>query len=303
MMDRIWVVLQKEIIDNFRDRRALVSSLIGTLIGPGLMLLLFFVIGRTVEVQSEQTLRLPIIGGEYAPNLVQFLSQHNIEIVDAPENPEAAVRVGDYDVVLVIDAGFGEDLANGRPATVKLIVDDSRQSSGLPVARLENMLEAYQDTVVSLRLISRGVSPIILDPLAVETIDVATPQSSAAQLLGMLPYFLIFSVFIGGMHLAIDTTAGGARKGVFGAVADQPDLSSRPGIWETGCNDFFYSTLRNRYVDCFLGDVERCSIGIIARHASFFGLAHYSQHIPDYAADDSARGCAAVDHCIFLKKL
>lgn len=208
MLNLIWIIFQKEVLDNLRDRRALASTLMGTLLGPGLMLLLFFVLGRTFEEAAQQALQLPVIGADYAPNLIEYLEQNNVEILEAPTNPEESVRVGDHDVVLIISEGYGENLQNGRPATVELIVDDSRQSSQVDVNRTEQLLNSYNQQLATLRLVARGVSPIILQPLSVETVDVATPQSQAASLLGMMPYFLIFSVFLGGMHLAIDTTAG-----------------------------------------------------------------------------------------------
>ena len=53
----------------------------------------------------------------------------------------------------------------------------------------------------------------MIEPIVIETVDQSTPQSQAAQLLSLLPYFLIFSVFIGGMYLAIDSTAGERERG------------------------------------------------------------------------------------------
>ncbi|NJN44035.1 MAG: ABC transporter permease [Anaerolineae bacterium] len=208
MFRRINIIFQKEVIDNIRDRRALTSTLMGTLLGPGLMLLLFFVIGRTFDDAAQQSLQLPVLGTEHAPNLILYLEQNNVEILDAPTDPEQSVRVGDFDVVLVIPEGYGDNLQNGIPASLELIVDDSRQSSQVNVGRVERLLDSYNEQLAVLRLIARGVSPIILQPLAIEIVDVATPQSQAANLLGMMPYFLIFAIFLGGMHLAIDTTAG-----------------------------------------------------------------------------------------------
>jgi len=208
MLQRILIIFQKEVFDNLRDRRALSSTLIGTLLGPGLMLLLFFVIGNTMEDAAQQVLQLPVLGGEHAPGLIQYLEQNNVEILEAPANPEERVRVGDFDVVLVISEGYGEALQNGLPATVELIVDASRPSSQVDVDRTNILLINYSEQIAVLRLVARGVSPIILQPLSIETVDVATPQSQAASLLGMMPYFLIFSVFLGGMQLAVDTTAG-----------------------------------------------------------------------------------------------
>lgn len=64
-----------------------------------------------------------------------------------------------------------------------------------------------------LRLQARGVSPSVVLPLAIERLDTATPQSRAALLLNLLPYFIIFAIFVGGMGMAIDSTAGERERG------------------------------------------------------------------------------------------
>jgi len=213
MLRNIFLVFTKEAVDNLRDRRSLTSALGSILLGPILMFLLFFVIGRTVSDANESALQLPVSGAENAPSLIHYLEQNNVNIVPAPDNPEEAVRVGDYDVVLLIPENYGEDFQAGTPATIRMIVDESRQSSGVNINRAEILLQRYSRSIAAMRLMVRGINPTITEPLAVETVDVATPESSAAQLLNMMPYFMIFTIFIGGMHITIDTTAGERERG------------------------------------------------------------------------------------------
>jgi sodium transport system permease protein len=59
-----------------------------------------------------------------------------------------------------------------------------------------------------LRLLARGVHPALDRPLAIGHRDVSTPESRAGMLLVFLPYLLILSGFLGGAHLAMDSTAG-----------------------------------------------------------------------------------------------
>jgi sodium transport system permease protein len=44
-------------------------------------------------------------------------------------------------------------------------------------------------------------------------VDLATPEKTAANVLGMMPLFLLMAVFVGGLHLAIDCTAGERERG------------------------------------------------------------------------------------------
>ena len=227
MMRRIWTVFTKEVTDNLRDRRTLGASLFYPLLGPVLIALIFAVLGRTVLQQSEQPLSLAVAGAENAPGLIQFLKQNDVEIRPAPAHPEAEVWAGNYDVILLIPASYGEDLRADRPATVQLVSDRSRQSASVAVSRARSLLEAYSRQIGSLRLLVRGISPAVMETLVIERIDVSTPQSQAAGLLNITPYFIIFSIFIGGMYLAIDTTSGERERGSL-----EPLLINPVARWE-----------------------------------------------------------------------
>jgi sodium transport system permease protein len=60
---------------------------------------------------------------------------------------------------------------------------------------------------------ARGISPAILQPLSVQRVDVSTPQSQMGIFLNMMPYFIVLVVFVGGMYVVIDTTAGERERG------------------------------------------------------------------------------------------
>lgn len=213
MLERIGIVLRKELTDNLRDRRTLVNALLTSLLGPLMLFMLLFIIGQTLGGSVERPLELPVAGAEHAPDLVAFMQQNNVTLSEAPADPEAAVRAGDADVVLLIDPSYSERLASGLPAPVQLVIDSSRQSAGPSATRARALLERYAGQLAALRLQARGVSPSVVQPLALEEADMATPESRAAQLLNVLPYFLIFAVFVGGMGLTIDVTAGERERG------------------------------------------------------------------------------------------
>src|SRR5437868_8834340 len=98
---RIRVVVRKEITDAMRDRRSLYSILIGGLIGP---LLVGFMLNRFADQQrGAQEIRIPVVGREYAPVLVNWLEQQpGVEILNGPDEPEAAVRDRKLEFALVI---------------------------------------------------------------------------------------------------------------------------------------------------------------------------------------------------------
>jgi sodium transport system permease protein len=158
-------------------------------------------------------LEVPVLGAEHAPNLVAFLRARSIEPVDKHEVDDAEeaaqlVATGVYDVVLMIDEAFAKDFGTERAARVALVFDRSKSRAASRVGRVRGAVDAYGQQIGALRLVANGVDPGLLRPLVVDELDVSTPASRAALMLGVLTYFLLFATLTGGLHLAIDTTAG-----------------------------------------------------------------------------------------------
>jgi sodium transport system permease protein len=203
-------VMRKEWLDFFRDRRTFLLSL---LMAPLLYPLMFLGIGKLsqmrAETQLEKPLQVPVVGMERAPNLVKFLASHGIQAKPAPADIEARVRAQQDDLALAIDAGFARDWNAGKPARIDIITDTTRRNGDVKVARVRAVLESYSNGVGAMRLLIRGINPAIATPLQVGTRDMATPQARSSQFMAiLLPMLLTIFAFIGGAHLAMDTTAG-----------------------------------------------------------------------------------------------
>lgn len=203
------IVFWKEVIENLRDRRTIINALImGPLLGPLLFSALTSVIIKRELDKGEKSIEVPIIGAEHAPNLVEFLKQHGVTPKPSIDKPEQAIREQYVDLVLRIPEGYGQAWRAGRPAQVELLFDSSQRETSSSTERLRSMLETYSRQNGALRLLARGLSPAVAMPVIVADRDQSTPQSRSGLLFALLPYFLILSSFMGGMYLAIDTTAG-----------------------------------------------------------------------------------------------
>jgi len=209
-----WIVFQKEMLDNLRDRRSAVGGIATALFTPALVIFLIIIVGQTlVRDQIETALKLPVVGAEHAPTLVSFLEQRNVIVLPAPSDPEAAVLSGDLALVLIIPPGYTESFAAGEPAVLELMVDSSRQSSLGEVNRARRLIEGYGSFIGTLRLMARGVNPQIINPINLEQVDLATPDTQSLLFLNMLPYFLILILFSGGQHIILDATTGEKERG------------------------------------------------------------------------------------------
>ncbi|MCC7074233.1 MAG: ABC transporter permease [Deltaproteobacteria bacterium] len=210
-MSAFAVVFKKECVDNLRDRRALSTALLMPLLGPLMLVGVFFAI-KDAEEKSRAP-QIPVVGAEHAPELVRWLGQQGVEIQAPPADPEAAVRDGKVDVVLRLDASFGEALRAGAPAPVAIVCDPSRHNAAPLLGRTEGLLRQYGQTIGALRLMVRGVDPLLVNAIAVERIDVGSKDAKKALLLASLPLFLLMACFLGGTYVAIDVTAGERERG------------------------------------------------------------------------------------------
>ncbi|MCG2787151.1 MAG: ABC transporter permease [Anaerolineae bacterium] len=212
-MKKIWVIIEKEILDNLRDYRSWTTGVFWALFGPLILGGMIMLLGNTLRDRVEESLRLPVLGAENAPNLIAFLGQQDVIVEAAPADPEAAVSAGDINVALIIPSDYGENFSAGETARVQLVFDSTRQSAITDIRRAQNLLEGYSDYIGLLRLTLRGVSPEVIQAVQVEEVDTATPQSQALVFLSMLPYFIIFAIFNGAAPVITDATAGERERG------------------------------------------------------------------------------------------
>ncbi len=213
-MRSILTVFRKEVVDNFRDRRTLFSSLVfGPLLGPVMFTLMMSLVLDKAGDSAEKDIDLPVAGAELAPNLLAFLGQNGIVAEAPPDDPRQSVRDGTHDMVLIIPADFPARFTAGEPASVQLVLDESDSHAAASISRVRRLLRIYSQQIGSLRLQARGVSTGVIHPVVVQNLDVSTPTGRSVVILGMMTYFILFSILIGGMYLAIDATAGERERG------------------------------------------------------------------------------------------
>jgi sodium transport system permease protein len=208
-MRAIRLVFMKEVLDNLRDRRTVLGTLImGALIGPITFAVIFNVILAQEIEKAEQALQLAVAGQAHAPMLIGYLRQQGVLIVAASADPEGLVKERTEEIVLRIPDDYPQRWRKGTPAVVEIITDNSRREGDNAYYRLEALLQQYSQQVGAMRLQLRGVNPLLGQAVFIREKDVSTAAARGALVVGMLPFFLLMSVFMGGMYLAIDATSG-----------------------------------------------------------------------------------------------
>lgn len=225
-MQALFTVFGKEFLENLRDRRTLLSALLfGPLFGPLLFGLMVSRMLNQSVVESDEPLRLTISGGEHAPGLWRYLESRGVEFTAAhlSENEaRAAVRGGRAQVVLIIPQEYAPRFIAAAPAPVFLVADSADSQTRKIADRARGILAGYANTIAQLRLQARGLNPLLAVPVAVNDVDVATPAGRAVVVLGFMTYFVLFAVLMGGLYLAIDSTAGERERGSLEALLSLP---------------------------------------------------------------------------------
>jgi sodium transport system permease protein len=217
------VVLQKELRDASRDRRALMSLFILPVVGP---LMIYYLFNTIIDIGERAfDIDLPVVGAEYAPDLIDHLRQNGIgieslELPNDPDGPEGAdtaarevelrrlIAVREHDFVLLIPPDFSSRIAESDAANVELLFDSSRTASSTKVGRVQGLIDAWGRETAALRLMIRGIDPALIRPVVVGRIDVATAQARAQSLLSIIPMLVIMAAFMSGVGVAVDASAG-----------------------------------------------------------------------------------------------
>ncbi|QSX40825.1 ABC transporter permease [Shewanella cyperi] len=214
-MNAIIALFRKELLDAARDKRSVMAGLYYAIGTPLVMCGLFLVLIN--KLSSPDDLFIHIDNANGARDLVHYLENQGISHSD--EDKAKPIR-------LIIGDEYAAQMAKGQPAEIVIEADDSDEKLQKSIRRLQAQLQNYSSEMGSLRLIARGIDPRVVTPLKVELHDEATADSKAGMILGLALFTMIYSVFISGMNLAIDTSAGERERNSLALLLSHP-LSTR----------------------------------------------------------------------------
>jgi sodium transport system permease protein len=211
MMAKITTLVRKELIDAARDKRSVMAGLYYAIGTPLIMCGLFMVL--IGQLASPEDLKIHIENADKAPDLVRYLGNKGIVHAEDAKAKEILLR---------ISPDYPAQMARARSAEVTLIADNSNEKLQQSINRLRQQLQSYAGEMGSLRLIARGIDPQVVQPLKIRVEDQATADSKGGMILGIAIFTMIYSVFISGMNLAIDTSAGERERNSLALLLSHP---------------------------------------------------------------------------------
>jgi sodium transport system permease protein len=208
-----FTIFRKEIVDALRDRRTLLTVLASSVLMGPLVLLAISGLVASLEANAEQR-EVVVADPGRAPTLVNFFARQTYTVRPAPADHERLLRKAKLaDAVVVVPADFEAALQRGDAPIVEIVSDSANQRSQASAGRVARLLEAFSRERATLTLALRGVSPDALEAVRVAEHDLASTQTRATQITGMLPFFVLMAVLTGALNAALDTTAGERERG------------------------------------------------------------------------------------------
>ena len=222
----VLTVLKKELVDALRDRRTLMTVLASSVLMGPLVLMAISGLVASLEASAEQR-EVYVAGLAHAPTLRNFFERQTYVVKDAPADYELQLRKATFsDPVVVVPDDFEAALVRGEAPVVEIVSDGANQRAEASTGRIERLLGAFGRERATLALALRGVSVQLLEPIEVEERDLASTQTRATRITGMLPYFVMIAMLYGALNAALDTTAGERERGSL-----EPLLMNPPERW------------------------------------------------------------------------
>ena len=221
----IFTIYGKELTDQLRDRRTLISVIV---IPTFVMPLIVFGMGKVMSgVMKRAEAEVPsvaIIGGEDSPGvLAELRKSPKFKIVATPADWKE--RIGDKKLRLAIGVPdkFEAGLKAGMAPAVKIFHFQNDLNSGIAARAAEDFFKDLRDRTVTARLAERGLPREIMRPFEYARENVAPPEKVGGSVFGgFVPYLVIILCFTGAMYPAMDLTAGEKERGTMETLLCAP---------------------------------------------------------------------------------
>ncbi|MEN9867314.1 MAG: hypothetical protein RL748_2904 [Pseudomonadota bacterium] len=223
-----WVIFLKEFRDALRDRRSLMTLIGLVVFMPSIIAIsLHFVIVK-VNKDERESIRLLVKNGDQAPTLLASLKEAGITVeatqLQKPDKIAEKLEDGKIAGLLALDEHYKEDYLALRPAKMALWSNSGKENHA-QLAKIKRVIQKYEITVAQWRMVARGVSTDLLQPVDLQEYDSGGQGARTGALVGMFFGMLFWSVFSIGVTMVIDMTAGERERRTLELLIAQPASS------------------------------------------------------------------------------
>ncbi len=211
LLKKITVVFRKEWRDALRDSKSLRMALLMPVYFVGVFVAssLFIIhMSNQAKATNNEPIKLAVVGAELLPSLIDWLQERGVQVDSVGDDAYQKVESGQLGYALIIPKDAREKFATGESIELALVFDATNGKLQGAVHFVRQQIWSWNGRIGSLRVLSRGISPAIVNPVHLRDLNVASDQKMGFMVMASLPMLLILTVFIGSVGFSADMTAG-----------------------------------------------------------------------------------------------
>lgn len=220
-MNTILTVFKKEMLDTLRDKRTLLTAIVG----PALLmpLLLFGMTKLTSSImEKEENKKLKVALLDAPADFAAELDTAKFEIISGMtiETGREEITADSLDAMI----GFHNQYANNIDGMKSGKVNMWYKSTNLLVKdRLTQVVDSYEEKILANRISELNLTKDAIDPINLIRYDIAPKNEQIGQMVGgFLPYIFIIFCFMGCMYPALDLITGEKERGTIETLLTVP---------------------------------------------------------------------------------
>lgn len=211
LLGRIAIVLRKEWRDALRDSKSLRIAMLMPIYFVGIFVAssLFIIhMSNQSRATTSEPIKLAVVGAEYLPPLIDWLQERGVQIDAVGDDAYQQVERGDLGYALIIPADAHEKFATGESIELALVFDATNSKLQGSLHFVRQQIWSWNGRMGSLRLLTRGISPGIANPVVVRDLNIASDEKMGFFVMASLPMLLILTAFVASVGFSADMTAG-----------------------------------------------------------------------------------------------
>ncbi|WMX15873.1 ABC transporter permease [Aureispira sp. CCB-E] len=220
-MHTIITVIKKELKDTLRDKKTLFSAIILPALAIPLLLMGVSSLQKDL-IKKEKAKELKVVLMNAPEAVAQQFEDESINLLISADLEHAKDSVASevFDAVLVFDPSFKEQIDSLETGVVEFYY---KSTNIMVQRRIEEKLNAYKAVVLDERMERLNISAAVLQPIKIETVNVASVKEQVGETIGgLIPYIFILFCFMGCMYPALDLITGEKERGTIETLLTVP---------------------------------------------------------------------------------
>lgn len=224
----ITTIFRKELREVLRDKRMVYLVI---LLPFFLYPVLFFIIGKLSASSDEKmdTEKVSVIlnpEAEATP-VYELLSQDTTLYVRLGNVDRAHIDTLAKTIGVVVPADYEQQLEAGGSTPIQILADQSKEVVEARVAVIKARLAGLNQQLLQQRLQASEIDPTFIEPLQIQTDNLATQESIVGRAAGsFLPLIILLFIFVGSIYIAIDISAGEKERKTLQTLFTAPVTTS-----------------------------------------------------------------------------